>query len=102
MGTEKDYIYALLGRNISYSFSRSYFSDKFERSHLKDHIYMNFDLSDISQLPVVLDRYKGKLKGFNVTIPYKQEIFQFLDEVDADTKKIGAVNVVRIHDDNKL
>jgi len=96
MKTEKDHIYALLGRNISYSFSRSYFTDKFKKSGLNDHIYINFDLPEISQLPGVLEEYRGKLKGFNVTIPYKLEVFQFLDEIDPDAEKIGAVNVVKI------
>ncbi len=96
METEKEYIYALLGRNISYSFSRTYFAEKFRRSGLKDHIYVNFDLSEISQLPAFLEKYKGKLKGFNVTIPYKQNIFNFLDEVNSDAREIGAVNVVKV------
>jgi len=94
--TEKEHIYALLGRNISYSFSRTYFTEKFKRSGLKDHFYVNFDLPEISQLPAILDQYKGKLKGFNVTIPYKQDIFHFLDEVSPDAREIGAVNVVKI------
>ena len=102
MKTEKMNIYGLLGRNISYSFSKEYFTRKFSESGLTDHIYMNFDLPEISELNLVLNRYKGKLKGFNITIPYKQEIFQFLDETDQVAADIGAVNVVKIIDNSGL
>jgi shikimate dehydrogenase len=96
METEKEYIYGLLGRNISYSFSREYFTGKFSELGMTDHDYVNFDLPEISELPPVLDQYKGKLKGFNITIPYKQEIFDYLDETDQIAADIGAVNVVKI------
>ncbi len=99
---QKKYIYGLLGRNISYSFSKGYFTEKFTRMGLEDHIFTNFDISEITQLPDILKKYGNNLRGFNVTIPYKQVIFNYLDEIDRDAEKIGAVNVVKVFDHKKL
>jgi shikimate dehydrogenase len=87
--------YGLLGRNISYSFSRGYFADKFERLNRSDCRYVNFDLEDIQQLPNILQEYPH-LKGFNVTIPYKQAIIPYLDKQSDSAKAIGAVNCVQV------
>lgn len=99
---EKTNIFGLLGKNISYSFSKVYFTQKFSESGLTDHIYLNFDLPEISELPLILDRYKSNLKGFNITIPYKQEIFKYLDDTDRVAADIGAVNVVKVLENKKL
>ena len=92
--------FGLLGRNISYSFSRGYFSRKFEREGINAS-YENFDLADISELPKVLEK-NPDLRGLNVTIPYKEEILPLLDEIDPIAKRIGAINTVKILDDGKL
>lgn len=94
--------FGLLGRNISYSFSKNYFTQKFSKLNLKNHSYMNFDIQTIDDFPSILNDQIENLKGINVTIPYKQEIFRYLDEVDTDAKKIGAVNTIKILDDFKL
>ena len=92
--------FGLLGRNISYSFSRGYFSRKFEREGINAS-YENFDLADISELPKVLEK-NPDLRGLNVTIPYKEEILPLLDEIDPIAKRIGAINTVKILDNGKL
>jgi len=94
--------YGLIGKNISYSFSKSFFSKKFDTLKLENCSYENFDLSSIDELPLILNENIGILKGLNVTIPYKQKIFKYLDEVDKDAKQIGAVNTIKISNDLKL
>jgi len=93
--------YGLLGKNISYSFSQQYFSKKFESLQLEDHTYQNFDISKIEHFSEVVSK-TDSLKGMNVTIPYKEAILPYLDEIDAEALKIGAVNTVKILKNNKL
>ncbi|WP_442267137.1 shikimate dehydrogenase family protein [Tenacibaculum sp. ZS6-P6] len=95
-------LFGLIGKNISYSFSRGYFAEKFEMLDLHDHEYVNFDLTVINELDDVLKEYNSSLKGMNVTIPYKEEIIPFLDKVDKKAKKIGAVNTIKISKKGKL
>lgn len=87
--------FGLLGRNIEYSFSRTYFADKFEKQQLLHCRYVNFDVQDIEQLPSIFVQYPN-LKGFNVTIPYKQAIIPFLNKIADNAKEIGAVNCVKV------
>ncbi len=85
--------YGLLGRNISYSFSRGYFTQKFESEGLTDYSYENFDLPDLSSLrSQVFD--DASIKGINVTIPYKTEVIPQLDELRGAADKIQAVNTI--------
>jgi shikimate dehydrogenase len=87
--------YGLLGKNISYSFSKKYFTQKFKDLKRDNCQYLNFDLQDINQLPKLLKKQKN-LKGFNITIPYKKAIFPFLERLSDEAKAIGAVNTVKI------
>tara|TARA_B100001079_G_scaffold266503_1_gene273749 strand:- start:314 stop:1057 length:744 start_codon:yes stop_codon:yes gene_type:complete len=92
--------YGLIGKNISYSFSKSYFTNKFKKSNLEsNYTYENLDLDDINQFKNIIEK---KFNGFNVTIPYKEKIIEFLDLLDLDAKKIGAVNTIKICSNNKL
>ncbi|MEM1338124.1 MAG: shikimate dehydrogenase [Bacteroidota bacterium] len=91
--------YGLVGRNISYSFSKGYFSKKFKDLGLKGYSYENFDLGSISELSNVIGQ--NNLHGLNVTIPYKQEILPFLDDLEEEAKAIGAVNTIKFVN-NKL
>ncbi|CAM1349657.1 shikimate dehydrogenase family protein [Tenacibaculum crassostreae] len=102
--TEKEskHLYALVGKNISYSFSRGYFTEKFEKLDLKDHKYINFDIDSIHELPQKIKDNKKRLKGMNVTIPYKLEVFNFLDRIDKKARKVGAVNTIRISKKGRL
>ncbi|WP_299682759.1 shikimate dehydrogenase [uncultured Tenacibaculum sp.] len=95
-------LFGLIGKNISYSFSRGYFAEKFEKLDLHDHEYVNFDLTVINELDDVLKEHNSSLIGMNVTIPYKEEIIPFLDKVDKKAKKIGAVNTIKITKKGKL
>lgn len=92
--------FGLLGKNIDYSFSKTYFSEKFKRENLQ-HSYENFDIPSIESLPKIISEISD-LKGFNVTIPYKEEVLTFLDELDEDAKKIGAVNTIKVTLDKRL
>ena len=94
IGEEKNKLYGLLGKNISYSFSRGYFTDKFEKLKLKKSKYVNFDLQNIEDFPAIIDDNEH-LKGINVTIPYKEDIIPFLSKIDKTAKKIGAVNTIK-------
>lgn len=95
----KEVTLGLVGKNISYSFSRGYFSEKFDKLKLNTHQYVNFDLEDISLLKDIIKQKKQGLKGLNVTIPYKQEVQQFLTSLDKDAKDIGAVNTIKLLED---
>ena len=92
--------FGLIGRNISYSFSKSYFADKFINENIVDAVYNVFDLQQIDEIEKVFAT-EG-LVGFNVTIPYKQEIIPFLDELSPEAKAIGAVNTVLIKNGKRI
>ena len=90
--------YGLIGYPLSHSFSRGYFTDKFEHLGLSDtHRYLNFELEQVDHFQKILDEYDD-LTGCNVTIPHKQAIMGTLDELDAVAERIGAVNTVRVRD----
>ena len=86
--------FGLIGRNISYSFSRGYFGKKFEELKLHGHSYENFDLEQISDFKELVNREKN-LKGCNVTIPYKEAIIPYLESLDPKAQSIGAVNTIK-------
>lgn len=88
-------IYGLIGRNISYSFSGKYFTEKFEKEQIGDCLYKIFDIPDITHFLQIIKKNK-ELKGLNVTIPYKQEIIPYLDKLSSKAEQIGAVNVIRV------
>ncbi len=92
----------LVGKNISYSFSKVYFLKKFEVLKLSNLTYRNFDIPEISEFPFLIYQKEEEFKGFNVTIPYKQSIMCYLSEIDADAQKIGAVNTIKVTDKNEL
>ncbi|RCT55196.1 shikimate dehydrogenase [Winogradskyella sp. KYW1333] len=91
--------FGLVGRNISYSFSRGYFAKKFENENL-NYSYVNFDLESIDDLLNAINNTPN-LKGLNVTIPYKEEVIPLLDKLNKRARKIGAVNTIQFKD-NKL
>ena len=86
--------YGLVGKNISYSFSKAYFSEKFEREKSRNHTYENFDIQEIFEFPGIL-KNNPDLKGLNVTIPYKEVVIPFLDKMSKNALKIGAVNTIK-------
>tara|TARA_B110000879_G_scaffold18631_1_gene22558 strand:- start:692 stop:1453 length:762 start_codon:yes stop_codon:yes gene_type:complete len=86
--------YGLVGKDINYSFSRSYFAKKFQKEGIDNCIYENFDLESIDVIKTVLKMQN--LGGLNVTTPYKEEILPYINHLTEDAKIIGAVNTVRI------
>ena len=87
-------LYGLLGHPLGHSFSRAYFNNMFAREGI-DAEYFNFDIPSIDMLPQVLAEHPN-LRGLNVTIPYKQAVIPFLDDLSDEARAIGAVNVIRI------
>ena len=92
--------YGLIGHNIGYSFSKTFFNFKFDQENRNDS-YENFDIPVLSEMSKILEN-NPDLKGLNVTIPYKKSIIQLLDEVDKEALQIGAVNTIKINKDGTL
>lgn len=86
--------FGLIGKDISYSFSKKYFTEKFAQDLYEDCSYENFDIPNIEDFPSIL-KNNHNLKGLNVTIPYKESIIPYLDTVSDKAFQIGAVNVIR-------
>jgi shikimate dehydrogenase len=86
--------YGLIGFPLTHSFSKRFFTEKFERENV-DASYENFEIEDISWFPEVV-RNNPELIGLNVTIPHKQAVISFLNELDEAAEKVGAVNTVKI------
>ena len=91
--------YGLIGYPLGHSFSISYFNDKFSDEGI-DARYENFEIQSIDQLQEVLDT-NPNLRGLNVTIPYKEKVIEFLDNITPEAQAIGAVNVIRISHEGK-
>ena len=92
--------YGLIGKNISYSFSEKYFSEKFAHEGISDCSYRIFDIQDIENVKDILA--DSDICGLNVTIPYKVEIMSLLDEISDEARQIGAVNTVKVSPDGHL
>lgn len=86
--------YGLIGFPLGHSFSISYFNEKFEDEGI-DAKYFNYEIPSINNLWEVINS-NPELRGLNVTIPYKEQIINYLDSISPEAKEIGAVNVVRI------
>lgn len=93
--------FGLIGKNISYSFSKSYFENKFIEENIRDASYQNFDLKTIHEFDSIFTMHP-KIKGLNVTIPYKETIIQYLDSISKNAKEIGAVNTIKVTKRGKL
>ncbi len=93
-------MYGLLGKSLGHSFSKDYFTKKFSELNL-DHSYQNIEIDNISDI-IPFIKENQNLKGFNVTVPYKEEIIPYLDEIDPIAKEVGAVNTVKIYADGRL
>ncbi|MBL7835298.1 MAG: shikimate dehydrogenase [Cyclobacteriaceae bacterium] len=88
-------IFGLIGATVSHSFSKSYFDEKFFREGLRDYHYELFPLTKIQDIEKLLTENKS-LSGLNVTLPYKEQVIKYLNEIDPKAKEIGAVNVIKI------
>jgi shikimate dehydrogenase len=83
----------LIGNPLSHSFSAAYFLEKFKNKNIQDAVYNNFQITDISKIRAWALNQQH-LVGFNVTIPYKETILPFLDQIDPTARLAGAVNTV--------
>lgn len=86
--------YGLIGKSLGHSFSKAFFEGKFAAEGIAAS-YENIELAQIDEVKTVLQN--GGFSGLNVTVPYKQEIIPFLDELTEEAKSIGAVNTVLFH-----
>ena len=86
--------YGLIGFPLKHSFSSKFFNEKFKEESI-DAEYLNFEIEHIFDLRKILV-FNPHLKGLNVTIPYKEAVITFLDDISPVAKEIGAVNVIKI------
>ena len=93
--------FGLLGRNISYSFSKGYFTEKFSKEHFEGCTYENFDIQEINAFTELKEK-NTDLNGLNVTIPYKEAVIPFLDKLSKNAAQIGAVNTIKFSKRGKL
>lgn len=93
--------FGLLGRNINYSFSKGYFTDKFNNENFEGCSYENFDIPEINFFTELV-KNNPDLKGLNVTIPYKEAVIPFLDKLSKKAAEIGAVNTIKFTKKGKL
>ncbi|MEM1322455.1 MAG: shikimate dehydrogenase [Bacteroidota bacterium] len=95
MSTSQFRQFGLIGYPLSHSFSKRYFNEKFEQEGLSNHHYELFPLARIEELPELLTA-QPNLVGLNVTIPYKQLVLPFLDEIEEGAAAVGAVNTIHL------
>jgi shikimate dehydrogenase len=95
-------LFALIGYPLTHSFSKRYFTEKFEKEGILDCRYELLELPDYQNFPALLAAHPD-LVGLNVTIPHKQNIVSFIDELDeASAARIGAVNTIKVLTDGRL
>lgn len=94
MLTPDEKIYGLIGYPLTHSFSQNYFNQKFAAENIHAR-YLNFEIADIGDLMEIFAEYPT-LCGLNVTIPYKEQVLPYLDEMDPQAAEINAVNVIKI------
>ncbi|MFA9290073.1 MAG: shikimate dehydrogenase [Solirubrobacteraceae bacterium] len=90
----------LIGKNISYSFSKKFFTKKFEIEKISNYVYNQFDIPEIKEVEKIFEI--ENILGLNVTIPYKEQVIPYLDELSIEAKEIGAVNTIKIINNKKI
>ena len=93
--------FGLIGRSLRHSFSQTYFTQKFYSQNLAEHRYDLFELESLRELPALLAT-NPDLVGLNVTIPYKETVVTYLDELASSASRVGAVNVIERLPDGRL
>ena len=91
--------FGLIGYPLSHSFSKQYFTEKFQRENIKNAEYINFPIENIEE---IVEVYDENLQGLNVTIPYKELVIEYIDELEDSAAAIGAVNCIKIKDGKKI
>jgi shikimate dehydrogenase len=93
-------VYGLIGYPLSHSFSKGFFAEKFAREGIKECMYESFPIPGIEELPALIAQHPD-LQGLNVTIPYKEAVMSYLDELSPAAAQIRAVNCIRFKDGRK-
>ncbi|MFN8294786.1 MAG: shikimate dehydrogenase [Chitinophagales bacterium] len=93
--------FGLIGYPLSHSFSKGYFSEKFQKENITDCVYDVFPLEKIEDFTDLCAEHKN-LSGLNATIPYKEKIIPFLDELNDEAQEIGAVNTIKFTNGKKI
>lgn len=94
MSISRHKVYGLIGFPLTHSFSMNYFNNMFESENINAE-YVNFEIPDIGDLMEVVSENPA-LSGLNVTIPYKEQVIPYMDEMDEEAALIGAVNVIKL------
>lgn len=92
---EQERLFGLIGKTLTHSFSKDYFTEKFAKEQIVNCVYNLYPLDNINLFPLLINENQN-LEGLSVTIPYKETIIEFLDELDEAARKVGAVNCVKI------
>lgn len=93
--------FGLVGKNIAYSFSKGYFTQKFSSLNLVNNSYENFDIQHIEEFKNII-KNQDDLKGLNVTIPYKEAVIPYLNKVEHKAARIGAVNTIKFTEEGLI
>ncbi|GAB3826927.1 shikimate dehydrogenase family protein [Pontibacter rugosus] len=93
--------FGLIGKKLGHSFSKKYFTEKFEREGITDAAYELYEIPQIENLPSLLEQ-EPELVGLNVTVPYKEQVLPFLDALDSAAASIGAVNTIKIREGQSI
>lgn len=93
-------IFGLIGFPLNHSKSKEFFTSRFEKDHLTDCRYENFEIKDVVEIRDLLNYYPD-IEGFNVTIPHKTAVIEIIDEIDPVAEEIGAVNCLKINRKNE-
>ena len=88
--------YGIIGFPLGHSFSRAFFTEKFQKEHI-DAEYVNFEIPSAHLLPEIV-RSNPHLRGLNVTLPYKEAVIPMLDSMSDEAREIGAVNVIQVRE----
>ncbi len=86
--------FGLIGYPLGHSFSKKFFTDKFEKNKITDCAYELYPMADINELAELLAK-NAELEGLNVTIPHKESVILLLDDISEEAKAIGAVNCIK-------
>jgi len=87
--------YGLIGTKLKHSFSKDYFERKFKSLNYKNHSYKNFEINNLNSLRELIS--KNNISGLNVTIPFKEQILNFVDDLDDSAEKIGSINTIKVN-----
>lgn len=94
-------MYGLIGYPLTHSFSRQYFTGKFEKEGITDSVFHNFPITSIDEFPGLLKENPG-LRGLNVTIPYKEQVLKYVTGLSKEVEDTGAANCISIRGDKRV